>query len=135
MQAIKYFHSRNIVHRDLKLDNIMIEGVNPDVVQKYFKNIKEKNTDKYFNHDKKDLKIKLIDFGMSKITEKRKKKIEMRTSCGTIDFMAPEVIEGESYDSSCDIWSIGVIIYSMLYGDYPFTSKNIQNILDNILKS
>ena len=58
MQAIKYFHSRNIVHRDLKLDNIMIEGVNPDVVQKYFKNMKEKNTDKYFNHDKKNLKIK-----------------------------------------------------------------------------
>ena len=83
--------------------------------------MKEKNTDKYFNHDKKNLKIKLIDFGMSKITEKRKKKIEMRTSCGTIDFMAPEVIEVESYDSSCDIWSIGVIAFFMLSGTPPFT--------------
>ena len=132
MQAIKYFHSRNIVHRDLKLENIMIEGVDKEVVQKYYKNSKEKSTDKYFKHDKKDLKIKLIDFGMSKITGKGKKMIEMRTSCGTIDFMAPEVIEGESYDSSCDIWSIGVISYFMLSGNPPFIGIDDLEIQRNI---
>jgi serine/threonine protein kinase len=57
---------------------------------------------------------------MSKIIGKGKKKIEMTTSCGTIDFMAPEVVEGGSYDSSCDIWSIGVIAYFMLSGSPPF---------------
>jgi len=65
---------------------------------------------------------------MSKITGKGKKKIEMRTSCGTIDFMAPEVIEGESYDSSCDIWSIGVIAYFMLSGTLPFVGDDEKEI-------
>jgi serine/threonine protein kinase len=69
---------------------------------------------------------------MSKITGKGKKKIEMKTYCGTIDFMAPEVIEGESYDSSCDIWSIGVIAYFMLSGTPPFLGVDDKEIKRNI---
>jgi ser/thr/tyr protein kinase RAD53 len=71
MCAIKYLHSKGIVHRDLKPDNIIIEN--------------------FDTGDIKDLRVKLIDFGMSKLTNK---KINLKTYCGTIDFIAPEVFEG-----------------------------------------
>lgn len=104
LHATKYFHSCNIVHRDLKLDNIMIIGSET-------KNIN-------------DLRVKLIDFGMSKHTKHGNKKIDLNTYCGTIHFMAPEVLEGKTYDQTCDIWSIGVIAYMCLAGMPPFKGKN-----------
>ena len=108
MHAIKYFHARGIVHRDLKLDNIMIEGVNQS-----------------------DIRVKLIDFGMSKHTNN--KKIDLTTYCGTIDFMAPEVFDGQNYDLSCDIWSIGVIAYFILSGAPPFMGKDDVEIQRKII--
>lgn len=110
MCAIKYFHSKGIVHRDLKLDNIMIEG--------------------YETGDIKDLRVKLIDFGMSKLTNQ---KINLKTYCGTIDFIAPEVFEKEVYGMECDFWSIGVIAYFMLSGIPPFAGKDDQEIMRNIV--
>lgn len=78
MHAIKYVHSRGIVHRDLKLDNVMISGTETG--------------------DINDLKIKLIDFGMAKLTLRDNRKIELKTYCGTIDFIAPEILAGKTYD-------------------------------------
>jgi len=101
MHAIKYFHSKGIVHRDLKLDNIMLQGLHTN-----------------------DLRVKLIDFGMSKLTGQGNKKINLSTYCGTIDFIAPEIFEGTGYDKMCDIWSIGVIAYFMLSGMPPFEGKD-----------
>ena len=71
-----------------------------------------------------DLRVKLIDFGMSKHTKHGNKKIDLNTYCGTIHFMAPEVLEGKTYDQTCDIWSIGVIAYMCLAGMPPFKGKN-----------
>jgi serine/threonine protein kinase len=71
MCAIKYFHHRGVVHRDMKLDNVMILG--------------------HKSNDIRDLQVKLIDFGMSKLTQ-NKEKTKLTTYCGTIDFISPEVL-------------------------------------------
>ena len=64
----------------------------------------------------------MIDFGMSKFSNGGK--INLQTYCGTIEYMAPEVIQGVNYGSKCDIWSVGVMTYSMLSGTLPFTGKD-----------
>jgi len=95
LSAIYYLHSRGIVHCDLKPENFL------------FKNRKtEPNEDA----------IKLIDFGMAKVIRWRKYHKRMR---GTPYYMAPEVIEGR-YNSSCDMWSMGIILFVMVYGFPPF---------------
>jgi serine/threonine protein kinase len=72
-----------------------------------------------YKDEENDINAKLIDFGMSKLTT-GSKKINLNTHCGTIDFMAPEVLEGKTYNEMADIWSIGVIAYFMLAGMPPF---------------
>lgn len=104
MQAITYFNKKGIVHRDLKLDNILIMG--------------------YDTGNLADLRIKLIDFGMSKIINPANKKLNLNTYCGTVDFIAPEIFEGNGYDKKCDIWSIGVIAFFLLSGMPPFDGKD-----------
>ena len=64
----------------------------------------------------------MIDFGMSKFSNGGK--INLSTYCGTIEYMAPEVIQGQNYGSKCDIWSVGVMTYSMLCGVLPFVGKD-----------
>lgn len=61
---------------------------------------------------------------MSKFARNGNKKIDLNTYCGTIDFMAPEVLLNQNYDLTCDIWSIGVIAFTMLSGSLPFLDKN-----------
>lgn len=92
---MKYYHQQRIVHRDIKLDNIMLTGLE--------------------SGDPRDIRVKIIDFGMSKLT-RGKKKINLQTYCGTIDFIAPEILEGNNYDCSCDNWSVGVLAYFILSG-------------------
>lgn len=104
MHAILYLHSKGIVHRDLKLDNVMIDGLGTG--------------------DLNDIRVKMIDFGMSKFTNYGGKKINLTTYAGTLDFMAPEILEGMDYDLTCDIWSMGVITYFMLAGYPPFIGKD-----------
>lgn len=60
---------------------------------------------------------------MSKLT-RGKKKINLKTYCGTIDFIAPEILEGLNYDNSCDWWSVGVIAYILISGTLPFIGKD-----------
>ena len=72
----------------------------------------------------KDLRIKIIDFGMSKITCSSTKKINLSTWCGTIEYIAPEVFNGNGYGNECDIWSIGVITYFILCGVPPFLGSD-----------
>lgn len=73
--------------------------------------------------DIRDLRIKIIDFGMSKLT-KGNKKINLKTYCGTINFIAPEIIEGTDYGKPCDWWSIGVIAFICLSSYLPFDGKD-----------
>ena len=71
--------------------------------------------------DIQDLKIKVIDFGLSKILGRKEK---IREECGSLGFCAPEIILGKSYNNKVDIWSIGIIIYYMINKDTPFNFKN-----------
>ena len=106
MKAVKYFHSKGIVHRDLKPDNILLLGHG-----------KSKESE-----EKEDLRVKIIDFGMAKAVGKAK--LNLDTYCGTIDFIAPEIFEGDGYGTECDLWSLGVIAFFMLSGMPPFMGKN-----------
>ena len=75
-----------------------------------------------------DNKIKLCDFGWAKELT-----LENRsTFCGTVEYMAPEIVENENYDYSVDIWSLGILLYELLYGHSPFKANNTKNIILNI---
>lgn len=106
--AIAYCHSQNIMHRDLKTENILLE--------------RKKRNGNY--------RIKLIDFGIAKILEKG----EFETSLsGTCFYIAPEVIQ-KNYDKRCDLWSCGVILYILLCGRMPFGGNDNREIFRNIQK-
>eukprot|EP00598_Pedospumella_elongata_P012898 CAMPEP_0185012430 /NCGR_PEP_ID=MMETSP1098-20130426/98298_1 /TAXON_ID=89044 /ORGANISM="Spumella elongata, Strain CCAP 955/1" /LENGTH=521 /DNA_ID=CAMNT_0027541493 /DNA_START=222 /DNA_END=1787 /DNA_ORIENTATION=+ len=92
LTAVAYCHANNVVHRDLKLENILFES------------------------DHRDSELKLIDFGLSQCF--RPKEV-MHKYVGTSYYVAPEVIDG-CYDAKCDVWSIGVIAYMLLSGVPPF---------------
>jgi calcium-dependent protein kinase len=108
-----YLHSKNIVHRDLKLENILISEMEPD----------KKTNRKYFW-------IKIIDFGTAKIFEKNKNE---KTVVGSSYYIAPEVLQ-KNYNEKCDTWSAGVILYMLIVGRAPFDGKNDDEIIDNIKK-
>ena len=97
LSAIKHIHKRGICHRDLKLENIMLTST---------------------ACSSKDPFIKVIDFGLSKYFKQDDCHL-MVSKTGTPYYMAPEVLQGK-YDEMCDMWSIGVVAYSMLAGYPPF---------------
>ncbi|CAO3656550.1 unnamed protein product [Mucor fragilis] len=89
--AIKYCHTRGIVHRDLKLENILLDA---------------------------DDNVKICDFGFARFTQKNQ---YLETFCGSLSYSAPEVILRKKYTGpETDIWSLGVILYTLLAGEYPF---------------
>ena len=106
--AINYCHSINIIHRDLKPENILIDSIN-------------QNTG--------FLTIKIIDFGTAKIYEKNKNENKI---IGSSYYIAPEVLE-KNYNEKCDMWSCGVILYTLLSGKLPFTGRKQGEILRKIL--
>ncbi|EPS38413.1 hypothetical protein H072_7860 [Dactylellina haptotyla CBS 200.50] len=103
--AVKYMHSRNVIHRDLKLGNIFLdEGLN----------------------------VKIGDFGLAALlidgTERK------NTICGTPNYIAPEVLFGkeEGHSFEVDLWSLGIILYAMLVGKPPFQSGDVKEIYQKI---
>lgn len=119
--AVHYLHTNNIIHGDLKLENIMIHSLD----------IRKKPT-MLLSNDKSinDFDIKIIDFGCSTLFFKNKPLTEL---IGTIFYLAPEVIYG-SYDNRCDIWSCGVIMYVLITGKFPFDGESTEEIFDKIKK-
>ncbi|OMJ75498.1 hypothetical protein SteCoe_25347 [Stentor coeruleus] len=101
--AVSYIHNKNIVHRDIKLENILISS-------------RDKN-----------LHIKLIDFNIA--TFNIGKRLSKFT--GTSFYIAPEVIK-ENYDEKCDVWSCGVIMFLLLTGKFPFDGSSREEILSKI---
>ena len=103
-QGLKYMHKLNIVHRDIKLDNLLLDLSNT---------------------------IKICDFGESKILNPPDK--IMLDHCGTPAYIAPEVFMKNGYRGfGCDIWSLGVTLYFMLTGEYPFKGRNLEELKNNI---
>ena len=76
----------------------------------------------------KNNNLKLCDFGWSKEINVGKRS----TFCGTVEYMAPEIIDNENYDFSVDIWSLGILLYEMLFGYSPFRGSSLKDIVINI---
>ena len=91
--AVEFCHLNNVIHRDLKDKNILLDA---------------------------SQQIKLIDFGLSNFTDGS---LRNRTYCGTPAYSAPEMVLGTQYKGfEVDVWSLGVVLYSMVSGTLPFES-------------
>ncbi|KAM7340942.1 hypothetical protein ACRRTK_001557 [Alexandromys fortis] len=96
-RTMDYLHSQGVVHRDLKPSNIlyMDESGNPE-------------------------SIRICDFGFAK--QLRAENGLLMTPCYTANFVAPEVLKRQGYDAACDVWSLGILLYTMLAGFTPFAN-------------
>uniref|UniRef100_A0A183CHC8 non-specific serine/threonine protein kinase n=1 Tax=Globodera pallida TaxID=36090 RepID=A0A183CHC8_GLOPA len=110
--AVKHMHDRDIVHRDLKPENILFERDQPGHVAP---------------------KLRLVDFGFARILPRPSSSSTVAQSlitplCGTLHYAAPEVLDIEDelpqYNQQCDLWSLGVILFTMLSGKVPFHAKS-----------
>jgi len=105
IEGLHHCHSRGILHRDIKLDNILLNS-------------------------KGDIKI--CDFGVSKQVKKGER---MTEQCGTPAYIAPEILRDKGYEGfEVDIWSAGVALYAMLYGTVPFKANNMRDLHKMIMK-
>ena len=107
-EAVCYIHSQNIIHRDLKPNNILFL-------------------------DKERTHIVIIDFGISGMANGNQRE---KIKAGTTAFLPPEMASGEEFSSNAklDIWAMGIILYVMVEGCYPFEGKNTKEIIKSILK-
>jgi len=104
-QGINYLHERHIVHRDVKLENLLLD---------------ESGT------------VKIIDFGFSTILPPGKK---LKIFCGTPSYMSPEIVARKEYSGFCaDIWAMGVLLYALLCGTFPFKAQNDRDLYRKIVR-
>ena len=104
IKALKYLHNHRIIHRDLKLSNLFLS---------------------------ENMELKVGDFGLAtKLDFEGEKK---RTVCGTPNYIAPEILDGKfGYSFEVDIWSLGVIIYTLIIGKPPFETDNVKETYKKI---
>ncbi|XP_071988098.1 serine/threonine-protein kinase 33 isoform X1 [Engystomops pustulosus] len=112
--AIAYLHKKDIVHRDLKLENILV------------------HSDDAADGEELMLNIKVTDFGLAVQKGGVGSENMLQSTCGTPIYMAPEVINAHDYSQQCDIWSIGVIMYMLLSGDPPFMGSSEEKLFEHI---
>ena len=102
-EGISYLHSLGIIHRDIKPENILITNKN---------------------------EVKIIDFGLSKIIGNNEKTNE---AFGTLNYAAPEILLRIPYGKEIDIWALGVLLFYMLSGRYPFIGINEKELANQIV--
>ncbi|RHY25579.1 hypothetical protein DYB32_008221 [Aphanomyces invadans] len=101
IEGVAYLHSRCVIHRDLKLGNLFLTA---------------------------DMQLKIGDFGLASMLDSREEK--RRTMCGTPNYIAPEILNGHhnsGHSFEVDIWSTGVVMYTLLVGKPPFETKDVKN--------
>lgn len=110
LEGVRYLHALGITHRDLKPENLL------------------------YYHPGPDSKIMITDFGLSK-TRQNSTNETMDTTCGTPEYIAPEILLRCSYTNAVDMWAIGVITYILLSGQMPFADDNRTRLYKAILKA
>ncbi|SMR57339.1 unnamed protein product [Zymoseptoria tritici ST99CH_3D1] len=104
--AVNYVHAKGCVHRDLKLENILLD---------------------------KNENVKLVDFGFTR--EYKGSTSYLQTWCGTVCYSAPEMLKGEKYaGEKVDVWSLGIILYALLCGELPYDEDDESDTKNKILK-
>ena len=103
--ALDFIHQKGIVHRDIKLDNVLINSI-----------------------DEEEFHVKIADFGLAcylpqcgRLSEK----------CGTPCYVAPEILKGEGYSTLCDMFSLGSLMFGLVTGRYLFKGKDKNQLLNN----
>jgi len=108
LEAIRYLHSCGIVHRDIKPENVLVETI-------------------LQNEEEKITCVKLIDFGFSHCILPGQMLFDQ---CGTLSYVAPEVLQKKGYGKEVDLWSLGVMMHLMLVGKLPFESHERAGIIE-----
>ncbi|KAI8339783.1 kinase-like domain-containing protein [Choanephora cucurbitarum] len=108
LEGLAYLHSQDIVHRDIKPENLLFKT--PD----------------------EDAKLLITDFGLSKLLKNHNE--VLTTACGTPGYVAPEVLLGTGHGTPVDIWSVGVIMYTLLSGYTPFYGEDQNELFQCIMK-
>ncbi|ORX78448.1 Pkinase-domain-containing protein [Anaeromyces robustus] len=107
LDAINYLHTQDIIHRDLKPENLLLIS------------------------NESDIDIKVADFGLASFD----KNMLLQTSCGTLNYAAPEILNNERYGKPVDLWATGVICYILLSGYPPFGGESDSEIFNSIIHS
>ena len=125
VNGLRYLHNSKILHRDIKLDNILLHYENNDDLKNA--NILKAN-------------VKIIDFGFARYLEDN---TLAESTLGSPIYMDPQILQklnkidnntSFGYDQKADIWSLGAVCYEMLIGSPPFTASNLKELIDNIKK-
>ncbi|NWV27600.1 KPSH1 kinase, partial [Origma solitaria] len=109
LDGVRYLHTLGITHRDLKPENLL------------------------YYHPGTDSKIMITDFGLASARKKGDDCL-MKTTCGTPEYIAPEILVRKPYTNSVDMWALGVISYILLSGTMPFEDDNRTRLYRQILK-
>lgn len=107
ISGIQHLHSNHIIHRDIKLENLLMDDSGT---------------------------VKITDFGAALDTVNCKNPDEFSVICGTREYMAPEMLKENNYDTKVDIWSCGVVLYELLHRGLPFESSVYKNKHKTLLK-
>ncbi|KAK4278769.1 hypothetical protein QN277_016569 [Acacia crassicarpa] len=106
INAVDYCHSRGVYHRDLKPENLLLDAYG---------------------------QLKVSDFGLSALSQQIQDDGLLHTTCGTPNYVAPEVLDDRGYDgAAADLWSCGVILFVLLAGYLPFDDPNLMNLYKKI---
>ena len=148
--AVAYLHSKNFLHGDIKLENILLYTItsknrgkrftiiNSDInemieLRREFRSNSETKRTKNYVNDMLNYEIKLIDFGCSKYFVNKNKHTRLSGIIGTSIYCSPEVVD-DLYDELSDEWSCGVLMYILLSGEPPFQGESEEEIFQKIKK-